>query len=160
MKAIAMWLPACTPDVGGMLYKWEPFSIRLGRERGMARAASGSRSRPFTLVVCTACRDTVDGQVIDGLRRAVRDCPHGVMVAVGCLDTLLRCRPGRGLYAAVQPCSADRRPSGASVRLGPLVEEADAEAVGAWLRAGMPDDGTLPDRLRAAPAPRFVAHLN
>ncbi|MFE3166307.1 hypothetical protein [Streptomyces sp. NPDC059224] len=38
--------------------------------------------------------------------------------------------------------------------------EADAEAVGAWLRAGMPDDGTLPDRLRAAPAPQQVAHLN
>lgn len=126
----------------------------------MARAGSGRRSRPFTLVVCTVCRDTADGQVVDVLRRAVRDCPHGVMVATGCLESLLHCRPGRGLYAVVQPCMADRRPSGASVRLGPLVGEADAGAVGAWLRAGMPDDGTLPDRLRAAPAPRHVAHLN
>jgi cysteine desulfurase/selenocysteine lyase len=32
--------------------------------------------------------------------------------------------------------------------------------VGAWLRAGMPDDGTLPDRLRAGLAPARVAHLN
>ncbi|WP_249416852.1 hypothetical protein [Streptomyces sp. TS71-3] len=44
--------------------------------------------------------------------------------------------------------------------LGPLVGTADAEAVAAWLRAGMPDDGTLPARLRAAPPPRHVAHLN
>ncbi|MGW3001013.1 hypothetical protein [Streptomyces sp. NPDC001155] len=60
----------------------------------------------------------------------------------------------------MQPCGADRRPGGVVVRLGPLVTEADAEVVGAWLRAGMPDDGSLPDRLRAEPAPRQVAHLN
>ncbi|MGA5503991.1 hypothetical protein [Streptomyces umbrinus] len=126
----------------------------------MASAASCRRNRPFTLVVCTTCRDTVDGRVADGLRRAVRDCPHGVMVATGCLERCLHCRPGRGLYAAVQPCAADRRPTGTVVRLGPLVTEADAETVGAWLRAGMPDDGTLPERLRAAPAPGHVAHLN
>jgi hypothetical protein len=126
----------------------------------MAPAASGRQQRPFTLVVCTACRDTADGQVVDALRRAVRDCPHGVMVATGCLDRFLHCRPGRGAYAAVQACAADRRPTGAVVRLGPLVTEADAAAVGAWLRDGMPDDGTLPDRFCAAPAPRHVARLN
>ena len=60
----------------------------------------------------------------------------------------------------MQPCTADRRPSGSVVRIGPLVTEADAEAVGEWLRAGMPEDGTLPDRLRAAPAPWHFAHLN
>ncbi|MFJ9543879.1 hypothetical protein ACIRPX_42645 [Streptomyces sp. NPDC101225] len=54
----------------------------------------------------------------------------------------------------------DRRPAGAVVRLGPLVGEADAEAIGSWLRAGMPDDGSLPDGLRAAPAPWRVARLN
>lgn len=126
----------------------------------MARTGADGRSRPFTLVVCTACRERADGHVVEVLRRAVRECPHGVMVATGCLGTLLHCRSGRGLYAAVQPCAEDRRPSGASVRLGPLVQEVDAEVVGAWLRAGMPDDGALPDRLRAAPAPRHVAHLN
>ncbi|MEU2736089.1 hypothetical protein ABZ656_11810 [Streptomyces sp. NPDC007095] len=82
------------------------------------------------------------------------------MVSTGCLTKLLHCRHGQGLYAAVQSCMVDRRPTGAVVRLGPLVTEADAEAVGAWLLAGMPDDGTLPDRLRAAPAPQHVAHLN
>ncbi|MBC9724909.1 hypothetical protein H8R17_08030 [Streptomyces sp. TRM68367] len=60
----------------------------------------------------------------------------------------------------MQPCATDRRPTGPVVRLGPLVTEADAGAVGAWLRAGMPDDGTLPVRLRAAPAPWQVTHLN
>jgi hypothetical protein len=82
------------------------------------------------------------------------------MVSTGCLEKVLHCRSGRGLCAAVQPCGVDRRPTGAVLRLGPLVTEADAEVVGSWLRAGMPDDGTLPDRLRADPAPRQVAHLN
>ncbi|MFF8228064.1 hypothetical protein [Streptomyces caelestis] len=126
----------------------------------MGSAASRRRDRPFTLVVCTTCRDSADGQVVDGLRQAVRDCTHGVMVATGCMDTFLHCRPDCGLYAAVQPCAEDRRPTGAVVRLGHLVSEADAQAVGDWLRAGMPDDGTLPDRLLAAPAPGYVAHLN
>lgn len=119
----------------------------------------GHRSRPFTLVVCASCHcDT--SSLTDVLRRAVRGCPHGVMVSTGCLQKVLHCRSDRGLHAAVQPCTADRRPTGAVVRLGPLVTAADAEAVGAWLRAGMPDDGTLPARLRAAPAPRHVAHFN
>lgn len=125
----------------------------------MSDAAHGAQGRPFTLVVCTSCHDAA-GQVMDGLRRAVRGCPHGVMVSTGCLAKVLHCRGDRGLYAAVQPCTVDRRPAGAVVRLGPLVTAADAEAVGAWLRAGMPDDGTLPGRLRAVPAPRHVAHLN
>lgn len=97
---------------------------------------------------------------MDGLRRAVRGCSHGVMVSAGCLGKVLHCRSVRGLHAAVQPCGVDRRPTGGVVRLGPLVTEADVEEVGVWLRAGMPDDGTLPDRLRAAPAPRQVSHLN
>ncbi|MGW0825123.1 hypothetical protein [Streptomyces sp. NPDC002845] len=136
----------------------------------MRKTGSG---RPFTLVVCTGCEDGEgggdeggdgqggDGRVLDVLRQAVRGCPHGVLISVGCLGRFLHCRPGRGLYAAVQPCAADRRPDGTVVRLGPITDGADAEAVGAWLRAGLPDDGTLlPGHLRAAPAPRHVAHLN
>ncbi|MGW1171747.1 hypothetical protein [Streptomyces sp. NPDC002550] len=126
----------------------------------MSNTAGGRQSRPFTLVVCGSCRAAARGRVMDALRRAVRECPHGVMVSTGCLARVLHCRRRRGLHAAVQPCGADRRPSGVAVRLGPLVTEADAEVVGAWLRAGMPDDGTLPDRLRAAPVPQQVAHLN
>lgn len=126
----------------------------------MSRAARGRQARPFTLVACTPCRDAADGRVMDGLRQAVRACPHGILVATACLGQILQCRPRHGLYAAVQPCAVDRRPTGAVVRLGPLATAADAKVVGAWLRAGMPDDGTLPDRLHAAPAPQRVAHLN
>ncbi|MEV1084746.1 hypothetical protein AB0I98_42155 [Streptomyces sp. NPDC050211] len=125
----------------------------------MSDVGRGRRERPFTLVVCASCDTPVD-RVLDGLRQAVRGCRHGVMVSAGCLEKVLHCRRRRGLYAVVQPCTADRRPSAAVVRLGPLVTEADAEAVGVWLRLGMPDDGTLPDRLRADPAPQHVAHLN
>jgi hypothetical protein len=82
------------------------------------------------------------------------------MVSTGCLEKVLHCRSERGVYPAVQACGSDRRPVGGVLRLGPLATEADAEAVGAWLRAGMPDDGTLSDRLRAGPSPRRVAHLN
>jgi len=118
------------------------------------------RSRPFTLVACTDCRDAADEQVVDRLRRAVGRCPHGVMVATRCLSGLLRCRRSRGLHAVVQPCSEDREPTGAVKCLGPIRTEADAEAVAAWLLAGMPDGGTLPDSLRAARSPQHVAHLN
>ncbi|MFI6931180.1 hypothetical protein [Streptomyces sp. NPDC050287] len=124
----------------------------------MSNAAYGPRGRPFTLVVRASC-DPATEQVMDGPRRAVRGCRHGVMVPTGCLRKVLHCRHPRGLYAAVQPCAADREPSGTVVRLGPLVTADDAEAVGSWLRAGMPEDGTLPGRLRAAPAPQN-AHLN
>ncbi|MFJ8787409.1 hypothetical protein [Streptomyces sp. NPDC102476] len=125
----------------------------------MSNAACGPRGRPFTLIVCASC-DPVAEEVMDALRRAVRGCRHGVMVSTGCLQKVLHCRRPRGLYAAVQPCAEDRRPCGSVVRLGPLVTDDDAEAVGSWLRAGMPDDGTLPDRVRAAPAPQNAAHLN
>lgn len=125
----------------------------------MSDAAHGHRGRPFTLVVCASCEAATE-QVTDGLRQAVRDSAHGVMISTGCLRKIVHCADRRGVHAAVQPCTADRRPAGAVVCLGPLVTAADAEAVGAWLRAGMPDDGTLPDRLRAVPAPQRVAHLN
>ncbi|MFI9170172.1 hypothetical protein [Streptomyces lincolnensis] len=121
-------------------------------------AVHGRQGRPFTLVTCASC--DAPHEVMDGLRHAVRGCAHGVLVSTGCLSRVLHCRRDHGLYAAVQPCAVDRRPTGAVVRLGPLLTDADAAAVGVWLRAGMPDDGTLPDRLRAAPAPRYVAHLN
>ncbi|MER6526243.1 hypothetical protein [Streptomyces sp. NPDC001508] len=125
----------------------------------MSDAARGHRGRPFTLVVCASC-EAATGQVLDELRRAVRDSPHGVMISTGCLRRILHCAGRRGPHAAVQPCTAERSPTGAVVRLGPLVTAADVAAVGAWLRAGMPDDGTLPDRLLAPPAPPSVAHLN
>ncbi|WP_411136679.1 hypothetical protein [Streptomyces sp. C10] len=126
----------------------------------MNDVAHDSRSRPFTLVACTNCREAVDSQVMDRLRHAVRSCHHGVMVTTGCLGRLLDCHSTSGLYAAVQPCAVDRRPTGTPVLLGPIATEADAESVGAWLLAGMPGDGMLRVGLRAAPTPRHLPHLN
>ncbi|WP_346093453.1 hypothetical protein [Streptomyces olivaceiscleroticus] len=103
------------------------------------------------------CRESADRQVVDRLRQAVRGCPHAVMVATTCLGRVLDCEAARGLHATVQPCAVDRSATGPAVLLGPLATEADAEAVGAWLRAGMPDDGTLRTGLRAAPAPQYVS---
>ncbi|MFF3861474.1 hypothetical protein [Streptomyces sp. NPDC002209] len=126
----------------------------------MNRASPDRSTRPFTLVVCANCQSPASGQVIDRLRQVVRDCPHGVMVSTGCLGSLLRCRRTAGLHAVVQPCTPDRKPHGVVVRLGPMADEADAETVAVWLRAGMPDDDTLPSRPCPAPAPQRVGHLN
>ncbi len=127
----------------------------------MPHGAFGRPNRPFTLAVCVSCREGADGgEVMESLRKAVQSSSHGVLVSTGCLGKILDCRRRRGLYAAVQPCAVDRKPSGPVVRAGPIVTIADAEALGTWLRRGMPDDGSLPDRLRAAPAPSHVAHLN
>ncbi|WP_368396604.1 hypothetical protein [Streptomyces sclerotialus] len=79
------------------------------------------------------------------------------MVVTTCLGRVLDCDAARGLHAVVQPCAADRSATGPAVLLGPLATEADAEAVGVWLRAGMPDDGTLRIGLRVAPAPPYVS---
>lgn len=85
--------------------------------------------------------------------------PHGVAVSTGCLGRFLHCHEGRGLYAAVQPCMPDRRPDGEVTALGPLVCEADAAEVAAWLRAGTPagEGAGLAEYLLAAPSPQRVA---
>lgn len=51
----------------------------------------------------------------------------------------------------VRLCAVARGPVGGRLWLGPLVTEVDVAVVGAWLRAGMPDDGTL-----ARPAARAI----
>ncbi|MFE9687296.1 hypothetical protein [Streptomyces sp. NPDC006285] len=119
-----------------------------------------AHSRPSTLVVCGACGNAGLEDVMTTLRQAVRACPHGVMVSTACLGRFLRCGRKRVLYAAVQPCTGDN--GGAVAALGPLVDEADAETVAAWLKAGMSADGEfrLAEHLPAAPAPQWVAHHN
>ncbi|MCQ4079397.1 hypothetical protein NGB36_01950 [Streptomyces sp. RB6PN25] len=104
---------------------------------------------------------------MDEFRRTVRACRHGVLVSTGCLRGALRCdafgpyRSGaRGLFAVAQPCDAHRRPVGGAIALGPVAGRADASAVCRWLLAGLPDDGSLPARLLAAPPPWKLAHLN
>ncbi|WP_269855894.1 hypothetical protein [Streptomyces sp. RPT161] len=125
-------------------------------------------SRPFTLVVCRAgCDAPQAAAVLERLRDAVRSCPHGVLVTTGCLGGILQCdaltphrSSVRGIFAVVQPCDTRRRPTGRPTRLGPLTDHTDATAVSRWLRAGLPDDGSLPRRLLASPPARAVAGLN
>ncbi|WP_327700610.1 hypothetical protein OG530_00820 [Streptomyces decoyicus] len=50
-----------------------------------------------------------------------------------------------------------QRPGHAS---GPIATEAAPISSAHGYGPGMPDDGTLPHGLRAAPAPRHAAHLN
>ncbi|MFD7834632.1 hypothetical protein [Streptomyces sp. NPDC059761] len=69
----------------------------------MNRGSPDRSARPFTLVVCVNCQNPASGQVIDRLRQAVRDCPHGVMVSTGCLGSLLRCRRTARLCPAPAP---------------------------------------------------------
>jgi hypothetical protein len=90
-----------------------------------------------------------------------------VLVATGCLRAALRCDADnpflatrRGTFALVQPCDDRRRPTAAPTRLGPLTNRADLTVVCSWLRSGMPDDGSLPDRLLAAPPPHHTARMN
>ncbi|MGY1439395.1 hypothetical protein [Streptomyces reniochalinae] len=127
----------------------------------MRQGASDRTTRPFTLVVCTACAPASAARPLERLRVAVRGCPHGVMVTSGCLGLLSTCRrPAAGLFAVVQPCTRRREPSGPPLRLGPILTMDDAEAVSLWLQAGMPDDGTPPARLPARRSPLRTAHLN
>ncbi|CAM5562571.1 hypothetical protein SALBM311S_01881 [Streptomyces alboniger] len=72
----------------------------------MSDPARGLRGRPFTLVVCVSCQAATD-RLMDELRQAVRDCPHGVMISTGFLRKVLGCAGRRGLHAVVQP--AQRR---------------------------------------------------
>ncbi|PWI44486.1 hypothetical protein CK485_12705 [Streptomyces sp. ICBB 8177] len=67
---------------------------------------------------------------------------------------------GRGVFAVVQPCDADRGPTSPAIGLGPVPDRAGASVVCRWLKAGCPDDGSLPAELRPGPPPRTVAHLN
>lgn len=64
-----------------------------------------------------------------------------------CRCPAVHCRPG---------------PDGIVTALGPLVDEACAETVAAWLEVCMPADGEfrLVERLHAASAPQWAAHLD
>jgi hypothetical protein len=116
---------------------------------------------PFTLIACAGCAPSAAPGVLERLRQVVRDCPRGLLVSTGCLGAGgLWCRPKHGLYAVVQPCTVERAPCAPAIHLGPLTTAADADAVGEWLLAGLPEHGGLPSRLRASPPAERVAKLN
>jgi hypothetical protein len=94
------------------------------------------------VVVCDGC-PTGPGQpgsaaVIDALRGVVRGCPHGMLVTVSCLLGPVLCsgRTGPGVVAAVQPCTADRKPIGRAHFVGPMDDPADPGRLRAWVHGG------------------------
>jgi len=93
--------------------------------------------RAFALVVCTGCTAEQGISVLDELRATIRSCPHGVLVAAGCMLGSLTCaaRPDRpGVLVLLQPCSIDRTPVGSAT----------------WVRNGDWRLGSLPEHLRPA----------
>jgi hypothetical protein len=125
-----------------------------------------SEQAGFTAVVCTApgCgvgdRATVAHEVVDVLRDAVRASRHGVLVSTGCLCGAPACRQRAAApIVVIQPCDAERRPSGRALPIGPLRTSVDVDTLGAWLRGGQLDPGLLPAHLLGLYR-RAIAPLN
>lgn len=93
-----------------------------------------------------------DAEVVETLRATVRQCEHGVLVAVDCL-TAGACAgvgAGPGRLVLVQPCDTDRKPVGRGIVAGPLHEQADVDELCGWLRRGLRTP--FPSHLLAGPA--------
>jgi hypothetical protein len=116
--------------------------------------------RPFTVAVCQSGPCAPAGaELIERLAVAVRRCPYGVLVRVGCPLRAPRCYQDAdresGSYLLVQPCGLDRRPRGAAIVVGPVLSEDDVDAVATWLEDGDLNAGLLDRRLRVpVPAAR------
>ena len=116
-------------------------------------APDDGRRRPegSTIVLCTAsgCCTPLHMPLLVALRDTVRASVHGILVTSGCLLGAVACRTRpSGPLLLVQPCGVDRQPVGCAVLIGPLQDDADVAAVGAWLRDGRFDPRLLPVRLR------------
>ena len=109
--------------------------------------------RAFALVVCTGCNAEQGISVLDELRATIRRCPHGVLVAAGCMLGPLTCaaRPDRpGVFVLLQPCSTDHTPTGSATWVGPINDRFDAAAVADWVQRGEWSLDALPRHLRPA----------
>ena len=114
--------------------------------------------RSFNAVVCrSGPRAGPSGQLLEKLRTATRNCPHGMLMSAGCVLRAPRCQaaPGHdsGAYLFVQPCDLDRRPRGIAIGVGPVLSGADASAVAEWLAGDSLDAGCLEGRLRLTVGP-------
>ena len=113
---------------------------------------SGRRftDQPFTVAVCGSCA-AQPAQLLQMLRASIRRCPHGMLVTTECLRGHLSCatRPSNeGVLLLLQPCSAQRLPTGPARWVGPITTTADARAACDWLEQGNWQRRTLPDHLR------------
>ncbi len=115
----------------------------------------------FTVVRCGLCAQMpsgfddgaaalpgVDEVLVEGLRAVVRDSRHGVLASGGCPLGPGCGRREPGMILLVQPCDADRAPTGPVTVAGPVRGTDDVRAVTAWLARGSLDPDELPERLR------------
>jgi len=120
--------------------------------------------RAFVLIVCGGCSAGQGVSVLDELRPTIRSCPHGVLIAAGCMLGTLTCESGAvppGVLVLLQPCSPDRTPVGPARWIGPIDDRHDAVAVADWVRRSDWRLGALPQRLRSTMnAVRQVAGKN
>ena len=116
----------------------------------MIQAQPAGAHRGFTLVVCVGCTAPPDNSWLTELRAIVRLFPHGMLVSTPCLLGLNFCatRPGGGAIAMLQPCLADRSPSGPARWVGPILDDTDLGELGDWIRRGQWSLRTLPVRLQ------------
>lgn len=125
----------------------------------------------YTLLACcgSGCEaHPRRGDVEESVRDIVRRSSHGVLVmSSGCvLGTLLcrTCGPGsgrvHGTVALVQPCTAERKPTGPAVPVGPLSSVDHLIALLRWLRGVELTAATLPRQLHPALAPLHAASGN
>jgi hypothetical protein len=73
------------------------------------------------------------GPLLHMLRAAVRGTTYGVLISAGCVLHTIRCLQGpgheSGAYLVVQPCDVNGRPRGFAIGIGPVLTDADAQAV-------------------------------
>jgi len=90
--------------------------------------------------------------LMSALRAVVRASPQAVLISTRCLLGPAACamapehKRAKGSFLFVQPCGADRIPTGPVVPLGPLETPEDIHAVCDWLRRG-PAPTRIPQRL-------------
>lgn len=101
----------------------------------------------FTAVVCTGC-GALSTSVLEGLRKTIGRCPHGVLVRADCILGRFSCaaRPA-GVMVLIQPCSTDRAPTGSGLWIGPVATADDIRTLRTWLERGDLTARSLPRSL-------------
>lgn len=107
----------------------------------------------YTAVVCDTCEQEGRPPLLDELGKAIRCCPHGVLVRAPCQLGALWCharktsRRTTGPMLLVQPCDTQRRPLGAVLTIGPIQTAEDLRAVTLWLQSSPTSPRGLPARV-------------
>ncbi len=121
-------------------------------------------TRPYTLVLCTACGSPVGASSFEQLRATVRRTQHGMLVTTGCLLGEFTCAARRdrdGAVVVLQPCSMARVAQGPASWARVVDDPTDLAALCSWIERGRWEHDDLPDPLRLrVPASRRAAAVN